>query len=84
MLECPEGLFASGVVLEKPIANMFAVRELRIRRGKSQGNLIRWRDSVAKPSEGCFSDVLQVIFRRTTTDDGDGRRRRTTDDDDDE
>ena len=28
----------------------------------------------------CFSDVLQVIFRRTTTDDDDGRRRRTTDD----
>ena len=33
------------------------------------------------PSEGCFSDVLQGIFRRTTTtddDDDDGRGRRTT------
>ena len=32
------------------------------------------------PSEGCFTDVLQVILRRTTTDD-DGRRRTTSDDD---
>ena len=43
---------------------------------ETNNKTIKWHQYLA-----CFSDVLQVIFRRTTTDDDDGRRT-TTDDDD--